>query len=677
MVSLQDLPREVLIRVCSFLDEQDVLSLQVVSREFRSLLQDQEFWKQLVNQRLATLNFPCVSREAGYMDEFYERKYLLNTWKHNKVVKNKYTINPYRPGNIDAGAIERCIFQYPRCYLYNEGTITIAQLNKAPGSAGGANRKKFTYIPCTTPQGCSTMDFNMNAAVFGRFDGRVFAKLLTKNTFLTPVVEFDQCHTNRSCVTAINIMMNSQFESGKSTICVSGSELGEIIWWQDNTMLKRLQLSTQPIIKLFLYQWDSMTNYTVAMDSALNVYVVVNKDTVSTLSLITDVEPLQNLKINDIHFIKIDFGDINLIISTIDSLYVVSLDIEKDFGHCTSFHISSLENQQLDPIKDLYIDETTALTKRDHTLAGSDGCYIGLVTQSNEILIINIREKLSNQNDKLRLHKRLIFNEIINSCQLNNLILAVTLNDNLKILDPTTGDLLKTVNKVDRGTQYIKICDNKIITTTGNTLNYYQFNSTSNAATHHGKKRSHHGPRGKNIVSNKWNMTLNSAKKLFDEEEDRLQDRIRENNRLLDEYGGDIEELTNEDDINLRIALLESQSTNNQQPTISTSNTQLNEDEELKRAIEESERLQHLNEHGDDEDEEFRRALELSRQEQDQQSEPRTIRRSRLPLSDESTPHSATPQQTNTQTHPQSSNNTTEDEDLALAIALSLSEINN
>lgn len=688
--SLQDLPLEVLINICSFLEEPDILVLQSINRFFHILLHDQEFWKKLLLNKLSTLKFPSLSHQDQFIKEFYQRKHVLNDWKHNKVVKNKYTINPYR--HIPT-QIEKIIFKYPRCYLYNDGIITIAQLNKlSNGSHANATnrRSKFTYIPCTTPQGCSTMDFNLHAAVFGRFDGRVFAKLLTNKSFLQPVTEFNDVHERNSCVTAINIMPNDQ--EGKHTVCVSGSELGELCWWEDTKLISRLQLTSATIMKLFIFNSGNV-NYTVSIDSNLQIHIILNKNE----RVMTVDDPFHHLdtdlKINDIHFIKIDYGSMNLILTTLTSIFVVSIDPHSDLGHCKRYEL-----QDQDKIKDVYIDEPTALKPQDLNVAGEDGCYMAITLENNDILIINIRETLDTDSSKLRLHKRLIFNEIITACQINNVILAVTLEDNLKIIDPTTGDLLKTVPKIDKLTQFIRIFDNKIIITTGNNLNYYQFNPThKHNYNSNNNATSRHSSKGKSShqVSNKWNVNLNTAKRLFDEEEDLIQRRINENNRLLNEYGGDLNFDDNhhhhhpvarnneeEEDINLRIALLESQ-----QNSLTPQPDSEDEDEQLRRALEESERLQTIAAApAIDEDEELRRALELSMRDQPQEetfpmpSSPshRRVERSRLPLSHESTtPTAQLPQDTQPPPLPNnpSESASPEDEALALAIALSLSEI--
>ncbi|CAL9736030.1 ubiquitin ligase complex F-box protein Ufo1p [Monosporozyma servazzii] len=684
--SLQDLPLEVLINICSFLEEPDILILQSINSFFHILLHDQEFWKKLLLNKLSTLKFPSLSHQDQFIKEFYQRKHVLNDWKHNKVVKNKYTINPYR--HIPT-QIEKIIFKYPRCYLYNDGIITIAQLNKLSNASNATatnRRSKFTYIPCTTPQGCSTMDFNLHAAVFGRFDGRVFAKLLTNKSFLQPVTEFNDVHNRNSCVTAINIMPNDQ--EGKHTVCVSGSESGELCWWEDTKLNSRLQLTSATIMKLFIFN-NCNINYTISIDSNLQIHIILNKGE----RVVTVENPfnLQSaLKINDIHFIKIDYGAMNLILTTLTTIFVISIDPNSDLGHCKKFEL-----QDQDKIKDVYIDEPTALKPQDLNVAGEDGCYMAITLENNDILIINIRETLDTDSTKLRLHKRLIFNEIITACQINNVILAVTLEDNLKIIDPTTGDLLKTVPKIDKLTQFIRIFDNKIIITTGNNLNYYQFNPTHkhNYNNNGTGLTQRHSSKGKSShqVSNKWNVNLNTAKRLFDEEEDLIQRRINENNRLLNEYGGDLNfddthhhpiarNNEDEEDINLRIALLESQQNSlRSHPDIEDED----EDEQLRRALEESQRLQTATPPpANEEDEELRRALELSMQDQPQEetlpvSSPshRRVERSRLPLSHSSEPITQRQQDTQPSQNNSSTPASPEDEALALAIALSLSEI--
>ncbi|KAK5781907.1 hypothetical protein RI543_000558 [Arxiozyma heterogenica] len=727
ITSLQELPLEILINICSFLEESDIIILQSLNKFFNTLLHDQEFWKKLIYQKFLTLKFPSLSRQDSFIEEFYERKRILNDWKHNKVIKNKYTINPYRSIPTQ---IERIIFKYPRCYLYHEGIITIVQLNNSNPFSGGYDnnnnnnnnntargstistrrRTKFTYIPCTTPQGCSTMDFNLHAAVFGRFDGRIFAKLLTNKSFLQPVIEFNSLHTQSSCVTSINIMPDI-FET-KKTVCVSGTELGEVCWWEDTNLLKRLQLSSYTIVKLYTFNREKNTNYTICVDSKLNCFVVLNRgEIIHEINLINDCRLPHSLTINEILFFRIDYGSMNLIFVTLTNVWVISVDPKKDLGHLKSFELSSKQDER---IKDVYIDDMTTMREQNLSIVGEDGCYMAIVLDSNDILILNCRESLETDSKKLRLHKRLIFNEIITACQINNSVLVVTLEDNLKIIDPTTGDLLKTVPKVDKLTQFIRIYDNKIVTATGNNLNVYQFNPNHKFKRHNNKYLNSDGSirhntkplRGHNQVNNKWNINLNVAKKLFDEEEELIQRRINENERLLSEYGGDIyssnnyihinrnlyEDEEDEEDINLRIALLESQQELSRSHIHSGNNDNNDEESQLLRAIEQSERLQQQQQGSTAsnharlaEDEELQRVLELSRQEYEQRlaiqasvenshniSDTQTLSPNignlvsesfrRLDISENLPPAGI-------------ATSSTEDEDLALAIALSLSEM--
>lgn len=699
--SLQQLPLEILINICSYLEESDIIILQSLNKFFNTLLYDQEFWKKLIYQKFLTLKFPSLSRQDKFIEEFYQRKKILNDWKHNKVIKNKYTINPYH--NIPT-QIERIIFKYPRCYLYHEGVITIVQLNNSnplntvtgptnttgnTAITSGRRRTKITYIPCTTPQGCSTMDFNLRAAVFGRFDGRIFAKILTNKSFLQPVIEFDSFHKQNSCVTSINILPDI-FDT-KATICVSGSESGELCWWEDTHLLKRLQISLNTIIKLYIFNRNKNQNITICIDSKLNCFVILNRgDQINKIDLINNCKLPSKLTVSDILFFKIDYGSMNLILVTLTDIWVISIDPIKDLGHVKSFQLSSKQNER---VKDVYIDDMTILKEQDLSIVGEDGCYLAVVLDSNDILILNVRESLDANPQKLRLHKRLIFNEIITACQINNSVLVVTLEDNLKIIDPTTGDLLKTVPKTDKLTQFIRIFDNKIVTATGNNLNVYQFNPNHKFRRHnnrymHSNGSSRHNSRnlrGSNQVHNKWNINLNTAKLLFEEEEESIQRRINEHNRLLNEYGGDDEE----DDVNLRIALLESQHES------SRSQIHINDEEEeiqLLHAIEESERLQQQessntsnHESMIDEDEQLRRVLELSRQEHEQRmATTRSMGNSNNTYDTQTispnieSPVSGSSRQLSIseEAHPMPTTmSSTEDEDLALAIALSLSEM--
>lgn len=647
-VTLQSLPSEVLINIFSCLDESDLFVLQGLCKRFDNLINDEELWKNLFVSRIHSLSFPSFSKSTKYSTEYVERRKGINQWKHNRAVKTKYVVSPQRNHHLEQTQIENLVFHYPRCACYNDGIITLVQLQSK------RQKQRLTYIPCTTPQGCSTMDFNINAAVFGRFDGRVFGKLLSNKSYLTPVTEFNDRHT--TCVTAI--ATSKLNDATKEDWCVSGSENGEIIWWCETKLVKRLKISTKVILKLALYK-----TWTIAIDED-NFYIINEMSTVHSLPL---PEALLHDR-NQIHFFKIDFGGELIVISSIKELFVISFNPTKDFGFTKSISFEEAT------ISDIFLDDATSLMEQDTSLTGGDGCYLAVLTNDNKITIINIR---STSGNALKMHTQIDFEGKIFTCQLTNLVLVCAMENILQIVDPTTGLLVKTVQKTDKFPQFLRISQGRMIVGSGNTLHYLQYISDNMLLDGKHGGGSHNGGKSR---SNKW-KALSSEMQVYNEEERITEERERENERLLRIYGGDLED-DEDEDLQLRIALIESE---RQQEEQVSANLELSEEEQLRRAIEESQRVHELESNStnpieEDEDEEFRRILEQSRLEESL-SRNNGQRRGLSHLMDSEassttgSTENAGGQQQNQQLNA-SSTASVDDEELQLAIALSLSELN-
>ncbi|CCC69004.1 hypothetical protein NCAS_0C00140 [Naumovozyma castellii] len=621
-LSLQRLPPEILVVIFSYLDEKELSILQDLSIYFRNLINDEELWKNLFKARIHTNYFPSYSHSTKYSTEYVERVHGLKQWKHNKAVRTKYTISP---SSHMVQQIESLYFDYPRCTCYNDGVITMVQLQ-----SNRNKQRRYTYIPCTTPQGCSTMNFNINAAVFGRFDGRVFGKLLSNRSYLTPVTEFNSRHS--ACVTAIT---NSTVPGDSNqNWSVSGSENGEIIWWCETKSMNFKKVSNKTILHLSLYkQW------TIVIDEE-KIYVIKDMEEVNILPLPTISNDSSEERILQIHFFKVDFGSRCIVLANLQTVYVISFDVEKNFGFTRSITFPAAN------ISDVIIDENTANREQDLEVAGLDGCYIAVSTMSDEVNIINIRAP----GQSLKIQSNIKFDEPIYKCEVTNLVLAAALNGSLQIFDASSGNLIKTVQKTEKFPEFLSISQGRMIVGSGNTLNYLQFISDDL----HSRKSKSSGSRNR---SNKWNETMNSELQLYDDEVTKRREQEKKAEKLFAKYGGDIDE----EELQLKIALMESEETFHTNGN--DSNTSQNNDEEnLRRVLEESRNdTNNLNISSMDirnEDEEFLKAVEQSLLVNERSQE---------------TSHSNNhPPLTTTQPAPTSS---AEDEELQLAIALSLSEI--
>ncbi|QLL34658.1 hypothetical protein HG536_0H00320 [Torulaspora globosa] len=620
------LPPEVLINIFSHVDEKDLYVLQQVCSYFSCLINDEELWKNLFVSKIHTSFFPSFAQSHKYSVEYMERVRGLKQWKHNRAIKTKYVLSPSPRFQAQ---IEKLIFDYPRCACYNDGIITLVQLH--------SRRKKdrLIYIPCTTPQGCSTMSFNINAAVFGRFDGRVFGKLLSNKSYLTPVTEFDARHS--SCVTAITTSVS---QDSLEDWCVSGSESGDLIWWCETHMVNSLKISSKVILQVALYK-----NWTVALDIE-KVYVIRDMKDIYKITL-PKVKNSDGMDMTiQVQFQKVDFGSMSLVIADTRHIFVISLNPEGDFGRWRSMFVS-------EGISNLEIDAGTSRREQNKNLAGQDGCYVAIMTVENSIKILNIRAPGNN----LKVENDLRFDEHIFTCQISNLVLVCALSGQLQIFDAAGATLIKTVQKTDKYPQLLAISQGKMVIGSGNVIHFLEY--TPDAS--YGKKRRGSGLRGH---SNKWERRVDAELALYDEEESLRRKKAVEHERLLETYGGDL----SDDELQLRIALMESETSNEPGPGSTREN---DEDADLKRAIEESQRM-HQNQRfletfADEEDDEFLEALERSSTEQ-RQVQGRSLSRRTPRIMDGG--RNDTGSNETYQPHVPD-----DDEALQLALALSLSEM--
>lgn len=623
--SLITLPPEVLINIFSHVDEKDLYALQEVCSYFTRLINDEELWKNLFVSRIHTCYFPSFAQTSKYSIEYLERLQGLRQWKHNRAIKTKYVLSPSPRFQVQ---IERIIFDYPRCACYNDGIITLVQLQ--------SKRKKdrLVYIPCTTPQGCSTMSFNINAAVFGRFDGRVFGKLLSNKSYLTPVTEFDSRHN--SSVTAITTSIS---QDSLEDWCVSGSEKGDLIWWCETHRVKALKVSSKAIVHLALYK-----NWTVAADIE-KFYIVKEMNDIYTIALPrvkgsdgADV-PIQ------VHFSKIDFGSMALIIADLRHLFVISFNPERDFGRARSILVP-------EGISNLEIDHATCKREQNRSLAGEDGCYLAVMTMENSIKLINIRSP----GNSLKVENELKFDEQVYTCQVSSLVLVCALSGQLQVYDAAGATLIKTVQKTDKHPQHLAISQGRMIIASGNLVHYLQYISDASLM----KKRS--GSGGQRAQGNKWDKQVSAELAIYDEEETLKRERALENERLIETYGGDM----SDEELQLRIALMESEASHAHNSTEGHSNNEI--DDDLRRALEESrlaqETQQLVESFADEDDEDFIRALEQSRGIPEQVSSRRRL----APLAD-----TADRRGSHIETSQASSGHDEDDDALQLALALSLS----
>ena len=632
--SLQHLPTEILINVLSYLDEKDLYAVQATCIHFRDIVNDEELWKNLFASWINSRLFPSFSRSSKFSVEYVQRNHGLHEWRHNRGVKTRYTVATQNQYN----QLEHMVFEYPRCACYSDGVIILVQLHSR------RRKDRLTYMPCTTPHGCSTMHFNINAAVFGRFDGRVFGKLLTNKSHLCPVTEFNAIH--RSGVTAIT---TAALEDSSQDWCVSGCESGQVIWWCEAKMCKTMQVSSEPILRLALHK-----NLTVIMDPH-QIYIVDKMETVSIL----DIPPGLQKSMAQIQFFKVDFGGKHLILGNPWEIFVISINTQKDFGFTRSIQFTS-------NIQNVFIDDVTAKRTQDSSVAGGDGCFMGVLTEDNTVHAINIRTPGST----LRIQTKLTFQDEVHAVQINNLVLVCAFSGTIGIFDAASGAELRVIRKTEKIPQFLGISHGRMIVGSGNVLHFLQYTDLETKQKKSGSASS--------TRSTKWNEVLHSQLDIYNEDENNRAEEQRRTQKLRQKFMGDLDD----EEIQLRIALLESEaaSLNEQKRAMEQDSTDV--DEDLLRAIEES-RLSFETMHASEEQEEdleLLRAIQQSRIEEESRNVAQRPRRRDGPLgefasSDELWSSGQARHNTRDPRTPSSDANGSIDDDLAFAQALSMSEL--
>ncbi|KAH3903649.1 SCF ubiquitin ligase complex subunit UFO1 SCDLUD_001295 [Saccharomycodes ludwigii] len=536
---LEDLPIELLLSIFSHLDHIILQDLQQTCKVFQRIIQhDDEIWKQMFISRINSYQFPNVSGKKTYKEEYFTRLRLLDDWKHNRGIKTKYTINTLLPQvQHNAHQLEHIVFDYPKCACYNEGVITLIQLN----NMNRRKKNRLTYIPCTTPQGCSTINFNINAAVFGRYDGRIFGKLLTNKSYLSPVVEFDASHS--SCVTAIcTSSYQAADESNIDVWSCSGCANGEIIWWLNSNMRQSLKISTSPVRYLYMYN----KNKTIAVDDSY-IYVINEMTQVHILK-----SPMQAV---NIQFIKWDQGGELLIIADVHDFYLISLNLKDAFG---STRIFKVDNGSI--IQDVFIDETTSMRKahQDINLAGEDGCYAGILTDTNIVYLINIRSLDTDNGEtskggylSIKPHLKLSFQEKIYTCQVNNLVLLIAFCGSISVYDANSGEEIRSIHKMEKYPQFLKLSHGRILVGSENVLHYLQY-------VDNGKLNKNHKKPFNSTRSSKWNEMISGQLEIYNDEVREEDKDAKVLDKLYKKFNGSVND---NEDIQLQIAMLESKTT--------------------------------------------------------------------------------------------------------------------
>ncbi|XBW37972.1 hypothetical protein QEN19_003557 [Hanseniaspora menglaensis] len=486
--------------------------------KFKSLLDSEtesqnleynELWKLIFKNAYKSLEFPNISKtEKDFKLELNTKIKISNSWKHSKGIIHKYNLsyNNFRQHmNTFRGFQEQdnnflsvysvsdnLLFNYPKVISYNEGNITLLNVETAGSSNSASTRSvsnlkkstRFTYIPCISPSNCSFYKVYKNQIVFGNKEGSLYIKQFEKKAYLNPVTEiFDLLEDIKtpahsygiSCVEIVDktcgytqkAYKSSTYSTNFSQHVVSVDVLGNMkIWFINNKNTnegykKVFDLPNATLAKTtHIFINDSIHNI-ILLDEASNLHVIElgeRNDGTLNLELVNKFEvrvPFSKSYDHDrntqntINLVKYDYGGNSLLITSSMELIIIKVTklyerlLENDLvnDYFLSYKFSNDES-----IQDIAIDEETSKEKQNRELLGKDGCLITIVTELKDnskytnAYVFNIRTE-----ESLTAQLVLKFFERCYATAVNKLLLTVYLKGRLILYNALNGEELKII----------------------------------------------------------------------------------------------------------------------------------------------------------------------------------------------------------------------------------------
>ncbi|ODV96646.1 hypothetical protein PACTADRAFT_1233 [Pachysolen tannophilus NRRL Y-2460] len=381
--SFSNLPPELLINIFSYLDPYTLDILGYVCSNWNSIVNNNELWKETFKKRNGTIQFSSITRSKNWRNEYILREDIIKKWRKGTSFHQNYFIHN---SLLTDAATD---FQGDKIVLFskNSGDVNLCSLKTGKNEA---------VIPATSPSGTTCYDLNKNCIIFGRWDGKVYAKLFSSKSYLTSLTLFEGGnHLNR--VTSIT---SNKFQlSGKPGVvgAISGDEEGELIFWdlKMGNLISKLKVSNVSIVNIE----SNFKDITIVRDSEGTLYII-HKDLINyeqdTHPIIKTIETKTHLMPDDQTIVPlnqststmvIDFGGKNIILSKVNELIIYSYN-ESSFNVLKNY---KLKNSK-DEIFKICIDGN--YTKEyDSKIAGNDGCLIGLLLRSGRVLILNCRSQ--------------------------------------------------------------------------------------------------------------------------------------------------------------------------------------------------------------------------------------------------------------------------------------------
>lgn len=549
-VTLSTLPVEIQLLILKNLSIPDLHTLSQTCRSLYRLINNDELWKRLFDERYKTTNFSSLSNSHKFAVELIKRDETHRQWKRGNLVDRN---TPLR-----VNGIHDILLSYPRLTtLTDQGELKVISLD-------GKNKSKIEYeMPVMTMNGCTSFVMSPKWVLFGRFDGRIFCKALgpSKTAFVTSMVKFPRDH--ESAVMCLDC-------DELNGVVYSGDEQGNVWLWdiKTKTVLKEIKVGESGLKVVKGY---GKTIFAVDMNK--NAYLI---DAMESEVKISKLELIDT----DYETYDFDFQSSTLITTDVNSLNLFKLS-PQEFGKHYQYSVYSE-----DSIHSIAIERTTPTRQQDRKLAGQDGRHLAVMLKSGIVLTFNLRNP---QTQNSQLEPLAFFYPEFDSLKIpdgippisaidvnSTVVLATSFNGYAAIYDVLTGEFIRVVSsRIPKKylplteapfivpTRVAKLGEEKHgcfgISVTSDVVQYFQCGELKRT----GKGKYNQSDKKGNVVGaiydkkNKFHKLIRHG--MADLEYETHQEQIKE--KLLTKYNGNDADIQNEQE-ELELAMVLNQSLN-------------------------------------------------------------------------------------------------------------------
>ncbi|CCE82480.1 Piso0_002207 [Millerozyma farinosa CBS 7064] len=555
VAGINDLPREILIKIFSNLDTLELVKLKLVCKDWALAVSDETTWVNSFKKNLGTGRvFPSVSGSSTWMVEYMTRVKTARKWKKAIAVHKSFQLF-----NDEYGLVDLALVSFAQ-----EKLLTFSRIHGDISICNVLNGRHQTFIPGNVQFGqISSYALNWSYLFIGNRNGEVFSKNLMTSTSSssarTSILKFDVEEHLRN-IEVWDLAISPRLDKFKQRIdFIAAYKNGELVCWNSNG--KRVKS---------IHFDDSL----IRIKSDFHKYIIVvgwkklYKVDYATFN-ITEFNHDVDIENKERCVIDFDYGSTSVILSY------------ENIIRCFTFDASNIERRELILPYNVHsvkgVVQTAPRTRthnRETYLAGGDGLLYANILSDDSILVWNIRDNEAKITPQCQIfpsfskHHPRIPDEypVITCVALNASIVAVGgYNGFTNIYDAYTGEYLregsiKFPKKMSRMYEHV-VPNSKIIlnedslatngvTLCGDVAQYFLFgenNQESNASKKSKLSLAH---------SSSKNPVHQSIRDQIDDY-DHLQETENRRRRLFEKYNGASFD-NDEDELTTALAISES-----------------------------------------------------------------------------------------------------------------------